>query len=133
VSANLTARYEAAAPQWGRQLARLMVGDLDQAQLPDVAVDIVVAAHLLERLPDPAAAIVRMIGLLRPGGLLILSVSRPHWCSHLVWLRWRHRRFQPAEVCDFLRRAGSTDLHCWRPIAGPPRRLSLAYAARRAS
>jgi hypothetical protein len=70
-----------------------------------------------------------MAGLLRPKGLLILSVSRPHWCSRLVWLSWRHRLFREAEMRVLLHEAGFDDLCCWRPTAGPPRRMSLAYAA----
>ncbi|MCU0903742.1 MAG: class I SAM-dependent methyltransferase [Tabrizicola sp.] len=121
----------AAEARLGSGRARLVRGDLDQAPLAEGGYDVVLAAHLLEHLPDPGAALARMAGLLQPGGLLILSVSRPHWCSRLVWLSWRHRRFREAEMRAMLHKAGFTDLHCWRPIAGPPRRLSLAYAARR--
>ena len=125
------AMLRAAEVRLGPDCARIIVGDLALLCLPEGSQDIVIAAHLLEHLPDPGGALVRMQGLLKPGGLLILAVSRPHWCSSLVWLGWRHRRFREAEMRDALGRAGFVDLHCWQPPQGPPRRLSLAYAARR--
>ena len=125
------AMLRAAEARLGRGRARMIVGDLAGLALPEGSQDIVIAAHLLEHLPDHETALVRMRRLLKPGGLLILAVSRPHWCSHLVWLGWRHRRFREAEVRSALTRAGFADLHCWHPPAGPPRRLSLAYAAKR--
>jgi demethylmenaquinone methyltransferase/2-methoxy-6-polyprenyl-1,4-benzoquinol methylase len=126
------AMLRAAEARLGRGRARLIAGDLDQAP-GEGGYDIVLAAHLLEHLADPAAALARMANLLKPGGVLILSVSRPHWCSRLVWLSWRHRRFREAEMRALLDQADFRDLHCWQPPAGPPRRLSLAYAARRGS
>ncbi|WP_137110997.1 bifunctional 2-polyprenyl-6-hydroxyphenol methylase/3-demethylubiquinol 3-O-methyltransferase UbiG [Rhodobacter sp. SY28-1] len=125
------AMLRAAEARLGPGRARLIAGDMAGLDMPPCSQDIVTAAHLLEHLPDPDAALAGMMHLLKPGGSLILMVSRPHWCSHLVWLNWRHRRFREAEMRDALRRAGFADLHCWQPPAGPPRRLSLAYVARR--
>ncbi|OZA00786.1 MAG: hypothetical protein B7Y02_18190, partial [Rhodobacterales bacterium 17-64-5] len=105
-------------------------GDFDAMTLPQ-GYDIITAAHSLEHVPDPARTLTRVRKLLNPGGIVILVVSRPHWCSRLVWLNWRHRRFAEAEVRAMLAGAGFADLHCWQPPAGPPRRLSLAYAGRK--
>lgn len=121
----------AAEARLGPGRARMIPGELDSILLPDRSQDIVISAHFLEHLPDPEVALARMARLLRPGGLLILAVSRPHWCSRVVWLGWRHRRFRQAEMLEALGRAGFVDLQSWRLPAGPPRRLSLAYAARR--
>ena len=125
------AMLRAAEARLGPARARMIVGDMAGLDLPEGSQDIVLAAHLLEHLPDAVTALARMRALLKPGGLLILAVSRPHWCSHLVWLGWRHRRFREAEMRGALVRAGFADIQCWQPPAGPPRRLSLAYAARR--
>ncbi len=125
------AMLAAAEARLGRGRARMVCAGLDSAALPMAAADIVAAAHLIEHLADPDAALSRMARLLKPGGLAILVVSRPHWCSRLVWLAWRHRRFHQAEVQAALVRAGFDAIQCWQPPAGPPRRLSLAYAARR--
>ncbi len=125
------AMLQAAEARLGLGRAKLVAGDLGNPSLREGGYDIVTAAHLLEHLPEPRAALVRMAQLLKPGGILILSVSRPHWCSYLVWLIWRHRRFREEEMRALLDQAGFIDLQCWQPPAGPPRRLSLAYAARR--
>lgn len=121
----------AAELRLGRGRAQLIVGTMESARLVTGGHDLVAAAHLLEHLPDPHAALCRMAALLKPGGVLVLAVSRPHWCSSLVWLGWRHRRFREAEIREVLGRAGFVDAQCWQPPEGPPRRLSLAYAARR--
>jgi ubiquinone/menaquinone biosynthesis C-methylase UbiE len=125
------AMLKAAEARLGAGRAQLVAGTLDSAPLTTGGYDLVAAAHLLEHLPDPQAALERMAALLKPGGLLLLAVSRPHWCSSLVWLNWRHRRFREAEMRQLLNRAGFAEPQCWQPPAGPPRRLSLAYAARR--
>jgi ubiquinone/menaquinone biosynthesis C-methylase UbiE len=125
------AMLRAAEHRLGRTAARFIEGDLECPDLLPGSQDIVTAAHLLEHLPDTDAALARMASLLKPGGILILAVSRPHWCSNLVWLGWRHRRFREGEMRGALGRAGFVQVQCWQPPAGPPRRLSLAYAARR--
>jgi ubiquinone/menaquinone biosynthesis C-methylase UbiE len=125
------AMLRAAEARLGLGRARLIAGDLDCDGVQRGGYDIVTAAHLLEHLPDPDAAVARMATFLKPGGLLILAVSRPHWCSRLVWLNWRHRQFREEEMHAALIRAGFVEPQCWQPPKGPPRRLSLAYAARR--
>jgi ubiquinone/menaquinone biosynthesis C-methylase UbiE len=125
------AMLRAAEMRLGEGRAKMAVGDLESASLPTGSFDLVSAAHLLEHLPDPEAGLARISQLLAPAGLLLMVVSRPHWCSRLVWLTWRHRRYSAAEVLRFLDRTGFVDLKCWCLPAGPPRRLSLAYAARR--
>ncbi|MGL4234437.1 class I SAM-dependent methyltransferase [Tabrizicola sp.] len=125
------AMLRAAETRLGPRVTQFVVSDLDHAVLPIGGYDLVAAAHLLEHLPDPGAALIRMAELTKPGGIVILSVSRPHWCSRLVWLSWRHRRFGETEMRALLERAGLADVQCWRHPSGPPRRLSLAYAARR--
>jgi ubiquinone/menaquinone biosynthesis C-methylase UbiE len=59
--------------------ARFLVGD---AALPPVGpetFDVVLARHLLWTLPDPHAVLARWVGLVRPGGRLVLVEGR--WCS----------------------------------------------------
>jgi SAM-dependent methyltransferase len=47
-------------------------------------VDVVIGRHILWALPDPAAALDRWIGLLAPGGTLILVEGRWHTGDGLV-------------------------------------------------
>ncbi len=125
------AMLRAAEARLGSGAARLVAGDLDTSDLDTESFDIVASAHLVEHLPDLRVALRRMADLLQPGGIIILCVSRPHWCNRLVWFLWRHRPYSQAEVFAALADAGFADLHCWQPPAGPPRRLSLAYTARK--
>jgi 2-polyprenyl-3-methyl-5-hydroxy-6-metoxy-1,4-benzoquinol methylase len=52
----------------------VFVGDFVQSPYPDSSFDAVVLWHVLEHLPDPAAAIRRARQILRPGGFLIVAV-----------------------------------------------------------
>ncbi len=52
--------------------------------------DVVVFADVLEHLPAPAEALTRAIGLLKPGGLVLISVPNvAHWTVRLELLRGR--------------------------------------------
>lgn len=105
-----------------------------QAVLDDYAApvpfDHLLAAHVLEHCPDPEAALKRVRALVRPGGLLWLVASKPHWCNAIVWLKWRHRAFPPEEVAHMLARTGwQLEVEYAFP-SGPPSRTSRGYLAR---
>lgn len=125
------AMLRAAEARLGPGRAKLMCGDIGEVAPGPASQDIVASAHLFEHLADPSQALHRMAEVLRPGGLLILCVSKPHWCSRIVWFAWRHREFTRDQMLAALAAAGFTQLHAWQPVAGPPRRLSLAYVARK--
>jgi SAM-dependent methyltransferase len=61
------------------------VGTLASANLEDESFDAVVMRHSLEHVPDPVADLERVYRVLRPGGLLVISV--PNFDS------WERRRF----------------------------------------
>ena len=89
--------------------------------------DMVLAAHVIEHCPDPAAALADLARLLRPGGALLLVASRPHWCQWLIWLLWRHRWFGAAQIVGWATQAGFDHLLTYPFAAGPPRRTSLGH------
>ena len=64
------------------------VGTLETAQFDDAPFDAVVMRHSLEHVPDPRADLGRIRELLRPGGLVAVSV--PNFDS------WERRRFGSA-------------------------------------
>jgi 2-polyprenyl-3-methyl-5-hydroxy-6-metoxy-1,4-benzoquinol methylase len=93
--------------------------------------DVVLAAHVIEHLTDHQAAIKSLFDLLKPGGTLFLVVSKPHWCSKLVWLNMRHRVYTAPEVMDALNRSGFQLCRPYYFPKGPPSRLSIGYFATR--
>ncbi|UWR25737.1 class I SAM-dependent methyltransferase [Sulfitobacter sp. S223] len=55
----------------------------------DQSFDVVMAAHVLEHLPDPQRALAEMVRVLKPGGMVFLCVTRPSLFGALVQLLWR--------------------------------------------
>lgn len=110
--------------------ARLIHGTAEDVVAPPGGYAVVAFAHVIEHLPDPVGALVSMRRLLRPGGLMIAVISKPHWCSRLVWLRWRHRSFPQYEALACLDQAGLHEVGVFPFAAGPPSRTSLGYLAR---
>jgi 2-polyprenyl-3-methyl-5-hydroxy-6-metoxy-1,4-benzoquinol methylase len=93
--------------------------------------DVVLAAHVIEHMADYQSAIQSLFNLLKPGGTLLLVVSKPHWCSKLVWLNMRHRVYTAPEVMDALHRSGFQACRPYYFSKGPPCRLSIGYVATR--
>jgi ubiquinone/menaquinone biosynthesis C-methylase UbiE len=89
--------------------------------------DLVMAAHLIEHCPDPGLALCQLARLARPGGKVLLVISKPHWCQWLIWLHWRHRWFAPDAVLALARTAGLVPLATVPFDHGPPQRTSLGY------
>lgn len=58
------------------QSATFAVGDAGDPDLPDGQFDVVLSRHVLWALPDPAAGLARWVGLLAPGGRLVLVEGR---------------------------------------------------------
>ena len=59
------------SPYFGQRVARVVVGE---EEIPWQGFDLVVMSHVLEHLPEPAAVLEEVRGLLNPGGLLYLAV-----------------------------------------------------------
>lgn len=66
-SPEMVARARVKVPE-----AQIVVGDAAEPPLERSAYDVVLSRHVLWALPDPAAALARWVGLLRPGGHLVL-------------------------------------------------------------
>lgn len=53
---------------------RVQTGSLESAELPAGHFDAAVMGDVIEHLPDPGAAVERVVGLVRPGGVLYLAL-----------------------------------------------------------
>lgn len=104
------------------------IGDPLEGMAPQ---DVVLCAHVIEHLEDPDAALRWLFGRVRPGGMLVLALSRPHWCTALVRWRWGNAAYTPARAQEMLKSAGFTDIILHPFTSGPPSRVSHGYVARR--
>jgi len=69
--------------------AHLEQADVLSLPYDDQSFDVVMAAHILEHLPDPQRALKEMIRVLKPGGMVFVCVTRRSLFGVLVQLRWR--------------------------------------------
>lgn len=106
----------------------------DAAALPfdDNSFDMVMTAHMLEHLSDPAVALREMVRVLRPGGRLVVCVTRRTLLGMLVHLKWHTHRMTPDQAGRFLEYAGVQGVECLTFERAPwCRRLSLACTGRK--
>ena len=88
----------------------VMAGDLQSLDLPDASFDAAVCAEVLEHLDDDAAALAELARVLRPGGLLVVTVPanpyRYDWTDQ--WAGHR-RRYTVEMLASRIRDAGFAD------------------------
>ena len=72
----------------------------------DASFDVVIAAHVLEHLPDPVTALMEMRRVLRPGGWLIACMTCRSWLGAYIQAKWRTHRLTPSVAANWLRAAG---------------------------
>jgi SAM-dependent methyltransferase len=113
----------------------VMAGDLERLDLPDAAFDAAVCAEVLEHLDDDAAALRELHRVLRPGGLLLLTVPanpfRYDWTD-----RWagHRRRYAPDALAARMLEAGfpAPEVLAWGfPMTGLYHRQVYRRALRR--
>ena len=117
VRALSAAGYDARGIDPSRRSVALAGGTVEHAALADHSdsgLDAVVLWHVLEHLEDPAAALERARGWLKPSGILLVAVPNPAslqaWIAGPGWLHWdapRHRsHFTVAGLRELLARTG---------------------------
>ena len=125
-SSAMLERGQAALRRRGAEplLVKALLGETELAPSDEV-----LAAHVIEHCPDPLLALRQMRDLLLPGGRLHLVVSKPHWCNAIIWLQWRHRTFQRAEILMLIEKAGLDIERVYCFPSGPPSRTSRGIVA----
>ena len=91
--------------------------------------DMVVSAHLLEHLADPAGAINEMSRVLKPGSPMLLVVSKPTFYTQLLQAKWRFNAFTAGEMVSMMQAAGLEDVQTLQLNGSRPRLSSHAFLA----
>lgn len=106
--------------------------DVQQLPFADNCFDIVMSAHLLEHLQTPEAALAEMVRVTRPGGIVILFLTRRSLPGLYIHMRWRTRLYTAIDVKALIGTAGLRD-PCLPQLSGlhPLRHFSIACICRK--
>lgn len=97
-----------------------MSAQLEQANIlsiphADQSFDVVMAAHVLEHLPEPQLALTEMIRVLKPGGVLFICMTRRSIFGTFIQLRWRTWAVSEQQGVTWLR-AGHLENIGFQPV-----------------
>lgn len=113
--------------------------DLRQADIlsipyDDGSFDFIMAAHVLEHLPEPQRALREMVRVLKPGGMLFVCLTRRSRFGAFIQMRWRTWAITEQQGVAWLQACSLDSIGC-QPVhlgacAG---QASIAFWARRAN
>lgn len=110
---------------------QMIEGLLGTNKIKLASIDTLLCAHVIEHTPNPMDSLKWFHDVLHPSGTLLLSVSKPHWCTQLVRWRWGHKAFLPESICEMLESAGFIKIEKIFYNSGPPSRMSCGFYARK--
>lgn len=109
----------------------LQQADVMSLPYEDQSFDLVMAAHVLEHLPDPQRALAEMVRVLKPGGMVFICVTRPSLFGALVQLLWRTWAITEQEGVAWLHASQLVDVGCQPVRLRSAGFASTAFWARR--
>lgn len=110
---------------------QLQQADVMSLPYGDQSFDVVMAAHVLEHLPDPQRALAEMVRVLKLGGMVFLCVTRASLFGALVQLLWRTWAITEQEGIAWLNASQLVDVG-YQPVRlGSAGFASTAFWARR--
>lgn len=107
--------------------ARVQCADIQQLPFADQTFDVVLAAHVLEHLPNAVAALEEIRRVLKPGGWLITSITRSSMLGTYVQAKWRTHGVSASTGRAWLAQAGFAPTGLGREPKGTYSRTSLTY------
>ncbi len=87
-SSEMLDTAEASAGHAGMTIS-LKLANVLSIPYADASFDMVMAAHVLEHLPQPDRALKEMVRVLKPGGRLFICMTRRSLFGMLIQMRWR--------------------------------------------
>ncbi|MGB3242971.1 MAG: class I SAM-dependent methyltransferase [Sulfitobacter sp.] len=109
----------------------LQQADVMSLPYEDQSFDVVMAAHVLEHLPDPQRALAEMVRVLKPSGMVFLCVTRSSLFGAIVQLLWRTWAITEQEGIAWLHASHLVDVG-YQPVRlGSAGFASTAFWARR--
>jgi demethylmenaquinone methyltransferase/2-methoxy-6-polyprenyl-1,4-benzoquinol methylase len=109
----------------------LQQADVISLPYEDQSFDVVMAAHVLEHLPDPQRALAEMVRVLKPGGMVFICVTRPSLFGAFVQLLWRTWAITEQEGIAWLHASQLVDVGYQSARLGFAGFASTAFWARR--
>ncbi len=82
--------------------ARVVKAQIDRLPFGDASFDVVLAAHVLEHLPDPVAALAEMRRVLKPGGWIVTCMTRESLLGTWIQVKWRTHRLTAERADEWL-------------------------------
>ena len=110
-------------------LCRLINRDINALQNSQQRYDLILCGHVIEHCTDPHAALRQLSRVLSDHGIIILAVSRPHWCTRLIQMIWGHQAYQKSTFINMLHSAGFSRTCAIRFNKAPPKFTSHGYFA----
>jgi demethylmenaquinone methyltransferase/2-methoxy-6-polyprenyl-1,4-benzoquinol methylase len=114
--------------------AELRVADAKHIPYPDNHFDLVVSAHMLEHLAEPEAALSEMNRVLKPGGKMLICLTRKSLFGRHIQFKWRTHTVTESIVNSWMRDIPFSDIRFLTVNTQPAfNNRSLAFSARKAA
>lgn len=106
---------------------QLCQSDVNHLPLADNLFDLVISAHMLEHLVNPAEGLQAMVRVLRPGSPIVLAVTCPSLLSWWIEWHWGNRCFNSKAITRMMAEAGLTQIRVYPFTYGLAYWTSTAY------
>jgi len=108
----------------------LVQSDLAALPFADNSFDVVLGAHVLEHLPAPHVAMAELARVLKPGGRVILCMTRRSAFGAYIHMKWRTHQVAVPTAFGWLRQSGFENVRAIRlRKVGFARHFSIGYVA----
>jgi ubiquinone/menaquinone biosynthesis C-methylase UbiE len=81
---------------------RLIACDAEALPFNSSSMDVVMCGHALEHIENPGTALAEMTRVLRPGGVLLVIITRAGIVDSVLRLIWRYRLIQSRDLLGWM-------------------------------